>query len=465
MHIRRSFLLLTLFVSTVYGAPEAELQKAAKPLTDFAAWCGSSKAKSVGEKAIADAKSIVESPADLARAEAALKSAADGEAGSATVADRRAAAYESAAAALQALSAKKHSADTDDEFDDYLIKAVEFSPQGRVPALTAAMQRALAKDRLAIATRMYAAVAVEETSKKPLPIEARLAADGKLAETAATVVDTAVDRDRKLSAAGYLSRLATVDAKGFAAGSYQASIDKLAGKPFLVHAANHPMAAWVAIPKTWDPAKKTPILFCIPGTGNSAEGYEGHCNGFRNNAKEFVVVCCVTLSNMNSVSDEKFRAFYSHEVLSRYTGAQPNASRLQFDLPGIQAVYKVVHDATNTEEQMYLTGFSGGGNPCYALMLSSPALIAAAAPACPNYFMSVPAAGRGKAPVQIFLGEKDPNNNHIGSGPGLVEQTKSVIPILRQAGYQVAESKMVDGVAHNPMIKEVCEYFDGLRKK
>ena len=42
----------------------------------------------------------------------------------------------------------------------------------------------------------------------------------------------------------------------------------------------------------------------------------------------------------------------SHEVLSRYTGSQANAGRLQFDLPGIQAIYKVVHDAANTEEQM-----------------------------------------------------------------------------------------------------------------
>jgi hypothetical protein len=98
--------------------------------------------------------------------------------------------------------------------------------------------------------------------------------------------------------------------------------------------------------------------------------------------------------------------------------------------------------------------------PCYATMISSPDLVAAAAPACANFYLSlVPRGSAGGAKVQQFYGEKDSYNAAIGNGPGLIAQGRDAANLLTRMGYDLADPVMVRDTGHSPMVKQVVTFF------
>ena len=449
----------------VPAAPaDADLQAGAKPLIDFAAWCAANKARGVGEQTLAAAKTITPAPAGLDDVATKLQAAAGDADESPAVAEKKAAAFKSAADALQAVADKP---ETDDLISDALLmKAVRLSPAGRTVPLETAIDHAIADKRANSVLDLYAVAAVFDPTYAA-KLEKELRDQNALPAAAKKAVAESMADNETFGALAYLTRLAGVDPRGFEAGSYQPCTDVLAARTFLIRIPTHAMVAYVSIPWKWSPAKPSPALFCFAGAGKE---YKQICDNFHNAVGDgpYVVVSPVTLSNTNSVNEAGFAAWYPASVVKPYDGGMnPNSirQRMEFDLPGVLALAKAMHESANTEERICITGFSGGGLPCYGTMITSPNLIAAAAPACANYYLNLPPHGRANnVQVQQFFGEKDNFNAAINTAPGLIAQGHEAASALSAMGYDIADPVLVPNVGHAPMVQQVIDFMKIARK-
>jgi len=454
--------------NTPPAVTDADVQAAAQPLVDFADWCAANKARSAGEKALESARTIVTTPGAFEFSAATLRAATDEATESADVAKRKQAAMDATVAALLALANRPHEVAADSLHDAILVKAVRLGPATLLPQSQAAAKRAVAAGRFDSAAEFYG-LAIVRDAKFASSIEPALLDGGSLPLGARRAVSELVANDQGLAATTYLTQLAKRDARGFAAGKYQPCTDVLAARVFLVRIPTHAMVAYVSIPWKWSPAKASPVIFCFAGAGKE---YKSICDKFHTVVGDgpYIVVSPVTLVNTNVITEDGFKAWYAKDVIKPFVSANLNPGsifrRLQFDQPGVLAMVKAVREGMNTEEKIYITGFSGGGMPCYATMIASPELIAAAAPACANYYLSITPRGRSNnAPVRQFYGDTDPNNAAIGGGRGLIAQGQEAAGVLSEMGYVVAEPAMMPNVGHSAMAKEVVDYFNGARGK
>lgn len=438
-----------------------DLSTAAKRLTDFASWCAANKARSQGEAALVLARRIIDPPADAGAIAYALKSAADSESGTPAVLKAQQTAVDQAVAVLTTMAAEPHDPVDDAKHDGYLLKALQISPAVRTADVEKAVSRAIAATKPDMLGDWYA-VLLRRDPKWAANLEDRLVTKSALPDGAKRAVAEFLLADRGFDALTYLQRLTKVDPKGFATGAYQPCTDVLAARTFLVRTADHPMVAYVSIPWKWNPAKTSPVIFCFAGAGRE---FKGVCDAFHTVVGDgpYVVVSPVTFSNTNGVNNDGYSAWYSPDVIKPYVG-QLNApaitQRLQFDLPGVLALQQSLRTAANLSGQMYITGFSGGGIPCYAMMIRHPDLIVAAAPACANYYLNLAPHGTAKGVmVQQFFGEKDGYNAAIGSGPGLFAQGREAAGVLSAMGYDVAEPSIVSGSGHAAMATQVVRFF------
>ncbi len=445
-----------------------DLPSAAKQLTDFANWCVANKARSAGEAALVLARRIVDVPEGAEAIRFALKSTPDDASYTPAAAAARQVAVDKAAEILEAMAMLPHDAAEDGLHDSYLLKAVQISSKVSVSKAQAAVGRAINATKPDALLDWYA-ILLQRDAKWAALLESNSIAKSVLPEAARKAVIEFLASDRGYDALAYLQRLTKVDPKGFAAGAYQTCTDVLATKVFLVRSPDHPMAAYVSIPWKWNPSKTSPVIFCFAGAGKE---YRGVCDDFHAATGDgpFVTISPVTLTNTNSVSVEAYRAWYADDNIKPYVSGQLSGpvinKRLEFDLPGITALYKSMRSAANLESRMYITGFSGGGIPCYAMLIRHPDLIAAAAPACANYYLALSANGTARGtPVQQFFGEKDGYNAAIGNGPGLFQQGREATGVLLGMGYDVAEPTMVRDTGHSDMSTHVVRFFNGARTR
>jgi len=439
-----------------------DLPTAAKALTDFAAWCAANKARTQGEAALVLARRIIDPPEGADAIRYAFKTAADSETGTPAVVKAQQAAIDKATHILLAMAAEPHEEADDAKHDWYLLKALQISPSVPVAEVEKAVARASDAPKPDMLADWYA-VLLRRDAKWASNLEAKLVAKSALPDAAKKAVSEFLTADRGFDALTYLQQLTKVDPKGFAAGAYQPCTDVLAARTFLVRAEDHAMVAYVSIPWKWNPIRTAPVIFCFAGAGKE---YKGVSDAFHNVVGDgpYVVVSPVTFSNTNSVNVEAYLQWYSADVVKPYVSGQLNAGtiaqRLQFDLPGVLALFKSMRTAANLESQMYITGFSGGGIPCYAMMIHNPDLIAAGAPACANYYLNLVPRGNAKGTfVQQLFGEKDGYNAAIGTGPGLFAQGREASGVLSGMGYEVAEPFIVSGSGHGELATQVVRFF------
>ena len=444
-----------------------DLRRSVVPLIDLAIWCGQNKAKSEGAAALDQAKAIIPDAPMMDDAAKILAHATDESSGTPPVTEHKRKAYAAAAKVLEELATHKHAPGEDAQYDGYLLKAIELTPNERLERLAPLIDKAIKSDRLDDARKLYVMGAGHIEGKDALKTweqsEKALAEKGALAATAKDIIAKTLDGtdpNRHATAGIYLSHIAGVDPKGMAAGEYRELIARFTQGVFLMHTPLHQMVAYVSVPKNWNPAQKTPILVCFAGAGRE---HESICGSYRHEVGDdpFIVISCVTFSNTNEIGENDYQGQYPKEVVKPFVGRFNVRLRLTFDLPGALAMIKTVHEAFNGEDKIYITGTSGGGSPCYGTMLDSPGLIAAAAPACANFFGGA-ATGRANAvPVQQFNGEKDQYN---GPPQNLLAQDERAAEVLRKAGFVVAEREMVPGQGHSALVPQVVKYFKKIRE-
>lgn len=215
---------------------------------------------------------------------------------------------------------------------------------------------------------------------------------------------------------------------------------------------SHPMKYLLVLPKGWNEKRTWPILVTCEGAGSN---FIGNCRGFLGQRGDlpFIIVTPFAVSSTNEIVREKYG--YADDVYERVD----KEGRLTFDVGGIVAILDEVRAEFKGEEKIYITGFSGGGNPTYGMIFNYPQMIAAASPCCANYASWRIADGAGPTqdekpfPIKAFQGDKD---DYLDA---LNQQWANAEGELKRLNYSKVERVMLPGVGHSGCAKQAIEFF------
>ncbi len=239
---------------------------------------------------------------------------------------------------------------------------------------------------------------------------------------------------------------------------------KATGSLLLIGSADHPLVAFVSLPKGWRKGRSYPVLVGVDGAGSGFEGY-GRKSTSSRGARDVIGVYPMTLSNTNGLVAKKY-PHYSQTLLDENKAIPP---RLVFDLAGVNAVLALLTQHMGAEERVFLTGFSGGGMFTYMKLLQEPSRVAGAVPACGNFggggVQGAPGAGAdGGPPVLLLTGENDPHRYFTRgdkNSPGIDPQTENAEKALAKLGYTHVERRMLKS-GHSPLHTEVWKFVDSV---
>lgn len=400
----------TVAKETPAGAEAKLKSEAATEIAAFVTACAQGGAKSEGAKALAEGRAL--DTAAVVAAEKLLVGVADDSADAATAAAAaRKTTGPKIAKVYDKLSLLDHDAKVAARFEAYLFAAIRWEPT---------------KGRLGRAQK---------------------------------AVDDAARANRTEEAGRLLTRLKRANAEGAAAGHYDKLELELATKDFcLLGSTVNELVAWVSLPRDWAKGKSYPILVGVDGAGSNFLGYGRGSKGARA-SRSAILVCPCTFSNTNELKPEAY-PMYDPALLTEWT-----AKRIEFDGKGVDGVLDVVRKRFGGEDKIFVTGFSGGGNYTYFKLLSDPAHVRGACPACANFSgmgtEGAPGAGDDGGPiVQLLTGAVDPYKDSVNGQPGIEAQTDAAQKALDGLRYTRVTRIMVPGAGHDALHGKVWEFFD-----
>ena len=393
----------------------AETKGKAEAAVEIAAYvtaAAAGGAKTEGARALVEAKALDASEAAVTAAEKALEAVTEDGAGAADAATAaRKAAGPKIAKAYDKLSLLEHDTKDAARFEGYLFSALRWDPT---------------KGRLGRAQKW---------------------------------VDDAAHAGKSEEAGRNLVRLKRADAEGATAGRYDKWELELATKDFLLLGSPvNELVAWVSLPRDWAKGKTYPILVGVDGAGSNFLGYGRGSKGVRA-SRSVILVCPCTLANTNELKPETY-PWYDPALLVEW-----NAKRLEFDGKGVDGVLDLVRKRFGGEEKIFVTGFSGGGNYTYFKLMSDPAHVRGACPACANFSGmglegAAPVGEDGGPVVQLMTGEKDGYREQVNGAPGIEAQTDAAQKALTDLQYKHVTRVMVPGSGHDPLHGKVWEFVD-----
>jgi dienelactone hydrolase len=408
--------LIALSVTAVAAppAPEEAKQraKAAQVFVEAGTWLKDRGRKAEAQRAVVEAREADPKAAGLDALGVAVEALEAKEGGDTEAAKRWQKAAEDAAKVYEKLGTLDHDPKDDARFDGYLAKALELDPS-----------------------------------------------KARLAKVLGLVRQAAGNQGRAVSVGRLLVRLRELDPDPAAAKKYDALEADLAKSDVaLVKSPEHPMVAWLSLPKAWAPKGEWGVLVAVDGAGANFLGACRHFAGARG-SRRFLVVAPCSLSNTNELKPETY-PFYSAKTLE-----EGNANRVDFDNAGLDAILRMLKERYGAADKIAITGFSGGGNLCYSWTMRKPDRVLACAPACANFNPglpgdAVPVEGGGP-PVHILTGEKDQHREHVfGNPPGIEGQSDQAQEAFGRLGFTRVKRTMLPGVGHSSCVAQVWAFVD-----
>jgi hypothetical protein len=265
---------------------------------------------------------------------------------------------------------------------------------------------------------------------------------GRLGKLSALVKGLVGNRANAEEAGRILVRVRELDPQGKWDGIEE---EMAKGDVALVKGA-HAMVGYVSLPKGWKKGAALPVLVAVEGAG---------C-GFLGRAR--LTPC--SLSNTNELDAKKY-PWYSQAQLD-----EGNRNRIGFDVDGLLSLLDVLKERYGASDRLAITGFSGGGNLCYAMTVLHPGRVIVSAPACANFSglgFSDAQPVDGGPPVRILTGEKDEHRDFTfgkKDSPGIEPQTDNAVAALEKLGFKDVTRTMLKGVDHSPCAAQVWEAVD-----
>lgn len=227
-------------------------------------------------------------------------------------------------------------------------------------------------------------------------------------------------------------------------------------------ATGHPIQYWVSVPKGWPGNRTWPVVIAIAGSGRD---YEAHGKLFSRvrdeNNYPFIIVSPVVLTNSGDGAVPRTHPAFQYP--SSTWDLIDRDGRCAFDLTGMAAIAAELRAQFAGQSKPLLTGFSGGGNTLWAVVLVKPELLRAAAPVATNYLgrcvtAEAPAAisnapERVQLPVRIFNGADD---SFLPFGR---VQQQVAMDLARSNGFTNVSTVTMPGIGHDPQAATVLAYF------
>jgi poly(3-hydroxybutyrate) depolymerase len=222
-------------------------------------------------------------------------------------------------------------------------------------------------------------------------------------------------------------------------------------------ALHHPIQYYLSLPEGWTADKKWPVVFTIEGGlknfRNSAEVYATARKHMR-----FIIVSPVILTDGGGDDQRNLPEYhYASEVWDQIgkTGI------CAFDQQGLDAIMTDLRQQYGAEDKFFITGHSAGAHLTWAMVLTHPEKLAAAATSCGNFngrcITTVSSATqRVKLPVRAFQGEVDEHRQ------GLEGQFARARDVATAHGYRNISFELVKGAGHAPLADQVLAYFNSL---
>jgi dienelactone hydrolase len=285
------------------------------------------------------------------------------------------------------------------------------------------------------------------------PTKARL---GKLS---ALLKQLAGNRANAERAGQILVRLRELDPEG----KHGAVEEEMARGDVALVKGKHAMVGFLSLPKGWKKGAKLPVLVAVEGAGCGFLGRARDAAGTRG-SRAFLVLTPCSLSNTNELDPAKYPS-YSKAQLD-----DGNRDRIGFDMAGLLSLLDVLQERYGASERLAITGFSGGGNLCYAMTVLHPERVIVSAPACAN-FSGMGFGGakpvEGGPPVRILTGAQDEHKDFTfgnKDSPGIEPQTDNAVAALGKLGFKDVTRTMLKGVGHSACAKEAWEAVDAASK-
>jgi dienelactone hydrolase len=303
-------------------------------------------------------------------------------------------------------------------------------------------------DKLAKSDEKYLLAAAELE-----PTKARIK---KLAAAAKQLSGNRANAER---AGQILVRLRQLDPEG----KWDAIEEEMAKGDVALVQGKHAMVGYLSLPKGWKKGASMPVLVAVEGAGCGFLGRARDAAKTRG-SRDFLVLTPCSLSNTNALEPAKY-PWYTQAQLD-----EGNRNRIGFDVEGLLALLDVLKERYGASDKLAITGFSGGGNLCYAMTVLYPDRVIVSVPACANFSgAGFPDAKpvEGGPPVRIFTGAKDPHREFTfgkKDSPGIEPQTDQAVAALQQLGFKDVTRTMLDGVGHSPCAMRVWEAVDAAVK-
>ena len=227
------------------------------------------------------------------------------------------------------------------------------------------------------------------------------------------------------------------------------------------------MQYWISVPKGWPGTRTWPVVMALSGASKDFENHAKYFARLRDEANlPFIVVTPVLLTVSGDNALPRDHPAYNYppatwDIIER-------EGRCMFDIGGMHDVMVEVRNKFAGQSKDFFTGFSGGGNPTWAMILLKPELMRAAAPVASNYggrcvtsenLANLPishAPERLLLPVRTFNGA---NDTFLQMGTA---QQETAMNLARANGFTNFSTTVVPNVAHDPMPGLVMSYFYSL---
>lgn len=232
-------------------------------------------------------------------------------------------------------------------------------------------------------------------------------------------------------------------------------------------ATSHGMQYWISVPKGWPGNRTWPVVMNISGASKDFEASAKLFAGARDaNNFPYILVTPVLLTNAGDGAVPRTHPAYNYPAATWDYIDQ--VGRCDFDINGMAAVMSEVRSLYSGQSKAFLTGFSGGGNSTWAMVLLRPELLRAAAPVASNY------GGRcitsetktpgliSSAPERVLLPIRTFNGSTDDFLPFGTVQQQAAMDLARAHGYTNFSTTLVQGVGHDPMAVLVMNYFYSL---
>jgi poly(3-hydroxybutyrate) depolymerase len=224
-------------------------------------------------------------------------------------------------------------------------------------------------------------------------------------------------------------------------------------------AAGHEMQYYVSLPKGWTATRKWPVVVVIEAAERDFLKTLGAFEAAREDMP-FILAAPLVTTDGGANYRQADTYHYSETVWSHI-----ERDRCKFDLEGIGAAAADIQKNFAGEERYFLTGWEAGGHTVWAMLLTHPEKIRAAAPAVTNYagrcldsgFSNAPS--RASLPVAIF---QVASGRDVPPGKFVYLQSQQARKVAEEHGFRTISERVISDKPHGPLAGEVLAYFSSL---